>query len=536
MIKQYFFLILFLGFIIIPAYAYNSGFQPVYQPPTPPGGIANIHDIGNVTNAGCALGQVLAVNGSAIWACLTLSGTGEINTASNVGVGYGLFKQKTVFDLEFKNIFCAGNLICSSNTTDVRISYTTPAGGGNVTNLNDAGDVVLTSPSPLSVLYYVGTQWIDKIFSVNSVTCGAGQFVNIINNQTGATSCGSPSGSGNVTNLNDAGDVVLTSPAPLSTLYYVGSQWIDKIFSVNSQTGSPGKLLYSINNQTGAITTATIKNPLLDGSNHTDTTAQAPTRGSIIYGDSATTWNELVKGSTGQVLTAGALDISWVTPSSGSGIPMPPKKYGQITPVTSSTALEGLTAGCTILATATYIYDTTVASAGHRSTTAITDGVNGGYHCTGTDRHVFIGANNAYMFSKFQENKITTNRIFIGFHSTTTFLPNNADTILDNLIGVGLCIRTTDTVYQFCRNDGDATTDYATLTTTEDTLNHYIEIYTTDAGVNWCAKLDGGTAVCHSTEIPTTTTRMYAMSTGETDGGATAIIWTQYNFYLQSDR
>lgn len=112
--------------IIIPVQAYNSAIQPIYQPNLPPSSMLSIHDIGNVTSTGCALGQVLAVDGAAIWSCLTLSSTGEINTASNVGVGHGLFKQKTLFNLEFLNIFCAGNLICSSNSTDVKISYVTP--------------------------------------------------------------------------------------------------------------------------------------------------------------------------------------------------------------------------------------------------------------------------------------------------------------------------------------------------------------------------------------------------------------------------
>lgn len=50
-------------------------------------------------------------------------------------------------------------------------------------------------------------------------------------------------------------------------------------------------------------------NALLDGANHTDTVAQAVTRGSIIYGDSTPKWNELVLGTVGQVLMSDGTDL-----------------------------------------------------------------------------------------------------------------------------------------------------------------------------------------------------------------------------------
>jgi len=260
--------------------------------------------------------------------------------------------------------------------------------------------------------------------------------------------------------------------------------------------------------------------------------------GDILKSD-GTDFKRLARGSNGQVLTSGASDISWVTPSSGSGLPLPPKKFGQLIPHSAAGFLGGLALGCTILGTATFVYDTTDASNGILSTTAITDGVNGGIHCTSTDFNAFTGAKNAYMYSRWEENKITTNRIFIGFSgAAATLLPNNADTIVDSIDAAGLCIRTTDTVYQFCSNDGTGAGAYATLTTSEDTGVHFFEVYTTDAGVTWCGKLDGGTAVCSSTaaDIPTTTDRLFAVSTGETDGGATAILWTQYHWYIESGR
>lgn len=242
-----------LIFIITPAFAYNSGFTPVYQPTTPPGGVVSIHDIGNVTSIGCAIGQMLAVNGSAIWACVN-AGSGEANTASSSGLGQSLVLPKIGVDLPFKGLAVSGDLTISSNATDITIGHT-DGGSGNSTILNDLGDVILTAPSQFSILYYNGINWIDQIFKLNSKTCTAGQFVSDINNQTGAVTCSTPSGSGNMTVLNDGGDVTITSPSALSILYYVGNQWIDKIFSINTQSTSNDVFVTGINNQTGAITT-----------------------------------------------------------------------------------------------------------------------------------------------------------------------------------------------------------------------------------------------------------------------------------------
>jgi|CXWL01.1.fsa_nt_gi hypothetical protein len=545
MVKQYFFLILLLVFILVPIIsvsAYNSGFQPVYQPPTPPGNVVSIHDIGNVTSSGCAAGQILKANASAIWACAAddTGAGGEVNTASSSGVGYSLVLPKLGVDLPFRGIFCAGDLSCSSNSTDVRISYTSTASGGNVTNLNDAGDVVLTSPSIFSILYYNGVNWIDQIFKLNSKTCSAGQFVSDVNNQTGAITCSTPTGSGNMTVLGDGGDVTITSPTPLSVLYYVGSQWIDKIFSINTQSASNDIFVTGINNQTGAITTNQFSvNTVSANGGDTFVNSINNVTGAVttkVFSVNLKTCSGTDKVSSIDNSTGNVICTTDSTGSGSGGIPLPPKKWGELIPRSASTSLQGLLTGCSILATATYVYDTTDNSNAILSTTAVTDGINGGIHCSGTNFNNFRGDQNAYMYSKVEWNKITTNRVYVGFVNSATHLPNNAETILDNLSGVGLCVRTTDTLLQWCRNDGDATTDYVSTGVTETAGTVYrIIISTVDSGVTWCGSINES-QTCWTTEIPATTTQMYADSTGETDGGATAILWTQYIFYVQSDK
>lgn len=243
-----------------------------------------------------------------------------------------------------------------------------------------------------------------------------------------------------------------------------------------------------------------------------------------------TTNNKLMVYDDSQWKSVGTASVA------GGGIPTPPKKWGELIPRSTSADLLGLTVTCAISATASYTYDTTDNSNSIVSTTATTDGVNGGIGCMSADLNSFRGDQNAYMYSKWESSLTTNNRLFVGFEDGATLLPNNADTMCDNLSCAGVTIRTTDTIYQFAHNDGDATTNYDSLTTTEDTGVHYAEVYTVDAGVTWCAKLDGGTPVCSTTEIPATTTKMYAMSSGETDGGATTLVWGQYLWYLQSDK
>lgn len=60
------------------------------------------------------------------------SGSGEANTASNVGGGAGVFKQKAGVDLEFKTLISGTNaLVAAVNTNDITLTIATVAAGGN---------------------------------------------------------------------------------------------------------------------------------------------------------------------------------------------------------------------------------------------------------------------------------------------------------------------------------------------------------------------------------------------------------------------
>jgi hypothetical protein len=81
-----------------------------------------------------ASGQVMATDagGNLTWITPPGSGVGEANTASNVGAGAGLFKQKVSADLQFKSLLAASNKVAvTGNTNEVTVDV-------NEANLNVA--------------------------------------------------------------------------------------------------------------------------------------------------------------------------------------------------------------------------------------------------------------------------------------------------------------------------------------------------------------------------------------------------------------
>jgi hypothetical protein len=80
-----------------------------------------------------AAGQVVAVNaGGTGLEFTTITGAGEVNTASNIGAGTGtIFAQKTGVDLEFKSLVAGSGVTLTNNADSIQIDAT-GAGGGEV--------------------------------------------------------------------------------------------------------------------------------------------------------------------------------------------------------------------------------------------------------------------------------------------------------------------------------------------------------------------------------------------------------------------
>lgn len=96
-------------------------------------------------------GDFLGVSGGTL-GLFTPSGTGEVNTASNVGTGEDVFKQKTGVDLEFRGIEAGSAKITTAvNGDNIDIDIGT-------LNINDLADVDTTGLADDNILRYdIGT-------------------------------------------------------------------------------------------------------------------------------------------------------------------------------------------------------------------------------------------------------------------------------------------------------------------------------------------------------------------------------------------
>jgi hypothetical protein len=74
-------------------------------------------------------------------------GTGEANTASNVGTGTGIFKEKNGIDLKFRSLKAGSNVTISSDASEITISSGGGGSGGMDNPMIAAGDMIVGGSS-----------------------------------------------------------------------------------------------------------------------------------------------------------------------------------------------------------------------------------------------------------------------------------------------------------------------------------------------------------------------------------------------------
>jgi len=226
-----------------------------------------------------------------------------------------------------------------------------------------------------------------------------------------------------------------------------------------------------------------------------------------------------------------------------TSIPRPnsvnPKKWGQFIPNTQGpppTIAIGLLAPTLMVFDGTELInlDSLNGDVAIRSLSGGAGG-NAGMHQISPLFQIYRLDQDARLVFKFNQTEITTNRLFIGFRDGGAPLPNGNNGLLHLpavLNGVGICINSTSTTYQFCYNDGVGNTVWEDTGITENTLVHTVEVYGESANNQWCAKIDTYSPFCASTDIPAATTRMWMNANAESVDASTTIL-TYYNAYTE---
>jgi hypothetical protein len=146
----------------------------------------------------------------------TGGGGGEVNTASNVGAGEGVFKQKTGVDLEFKSLIAGANITIVNNANDLTLSST--GGGGGTFTLRNVSSTATFITANETINCTSGT------FTVNLPTAVGiqGTTYTLVNTGTGQITL-DPSGG---ETINGSLTIILRRRYTSRTVQSDGTNWI----------------------------------------------------------------------------------------------------------------------------------------------------------------------------------------------------------------------------------------------------------------------------------------------------------------------
>ena len=125
--------------------------------------IGAIEDVVKYLNTFIFIGSTSSSGGT------STGGAGEANTASNVGTGVGLFKQKTGVDLEFKSLTAGTNITLTAGADDIIIDA---SGGATAEQFYLQRVETINNATTTDVEYFTTVQGGTEISNVINVTGG----------------------------------------------------------------------------------------------------------------------------------------------------------------------------------------------------------------------------------------------------------------------------------------------------------------------------------------------------------------------------
>ncbi len=242
---------------------------------------------------------------SGVWVSQVAPGAagGENNTASNVGAGGQVFKQKVLQNLEFRSIVAGSGISVTQNADDITIDVVggglnnivedlTPQLGGNL----DVGSFAITTDGNIVLDFASGSESAVNNIEVVHAATGFGPIIRSVGADTNVDLNITPKGTGNIVldglnwPISDGtnGQVLTTDGASnlnFTTVAGGGGAATEERFRLNYATNGD---LSSIDNTTAGISSTSILSPTGGNVEVTFTGHSFPPSSILVYGYAVT--------------------------------------------------------------------------------------------------------------------------------------------------------------------------------------------------------------------------------------------------------